>query len=282
MMKAIGNIKSKQLVLYLVLLAIVIFLMMSLKRCHDLGSTAAADSPHASGGDTLDVAIEYSPTFYYTYDDTLGGFCFDLMTELSRLHGRPMKFHPIATLATALNMLDNGTYDMVIAQFPVTRENKAKYLFTEALYLDRQVLVQRRRADGSLAVSSQLDLAGDTVVVVKGSPMDERIASLSREIGDTIHIKREATYGSEQLLIMVATGEIRYAVVNESIARRMAQRYPSLDVSTEISFSQFQSITLKKGNQALCDTLDRWLIDAKKHPFYTSLTRRYLELPAEQ
>lgn len=266
--------RNLRLIFYLFLLAMVILAMVSLKHCGDRLQQGQT-SPHASGGDTLDVAIEYSPSSYYTYADTLGGFNYDLLRYFSARYGRPMKFHPIVTLSKALNALDSGYYDLVIAQFPVTRENKEHYLFTEPLYLDNQVLVQRKRKNGQPAVTSQLDLARDTVVIVKGSPMGERIRSLSHEIGDTIYVKEEPLYGPEQLFIMVATGRIRLAVINESIARGMLAQYPDVDISTAISFSQFQSITLKRGNNGLCDTLNRWIQDVKPSPFYKELNDRY-------
>lgn len=251
--------------------------MFSLKNCNP-PAIQSSGAPHASGGDTIDIAIEYSPTFMYRYDDTLGGFCHDLLLQMSADHNRPVKFHPVVSLSKGLNGLDDGLYDVLVAQFPVTRENKQNYLFTDELYLDRQVLVQRLKSNGKPAITSQLDLAGDTVVVVKDSPMDERIRSLGREIGDTIHIIHDPQYGPEQLVIMVSTGDIKMAVVNESIARRMKQKYRNIDISTEISFTQFQAMTLKKDNQALCDTLNQWLKDARTKAYYTSLKQRYLDV----
>ena len=68
------------------------------------------------------------------------------------------------SLQVALEGLKQGTYDVMAAQFPVTRANKEHYLFTSALYLDNQVLVQR--IDSGMVINSQLDLAGDTVNIV--------------------------------------------------------------------------------------------------------------------
>ena len=162
------------------------------------------------------------------------------------------------------------------AQFPVTRENKAQYLFTQALYLDKQVLVQRI-TDHGVTVNSQLDLAGDTVNIVKGSPMRERIISLSREIGDTIFVVSDSVYGPEQLFLMVATGDIKYAVINETIARKMAASHPGVDISTAISFSQFQSLTLQKDNKELCDNFNKWISRVKKMPQYREIYNKYFQ-----
>lgn len=89
--------------------------------------------------------------------------------------------------------------------------------------------------------------------IVKDSPMRERVEALSREIGDTIHIQTENSYGPEQLFLKVVTGEIDFAVINSHIAHQLAKKYADkVDVSRDISFSQLQSWVLKKGNTDLC------------------------------
>lgn len=275
MLKRISKINKWQLALYAVLLLVVIGVMISLKNCGEDQSVVTTMSrvDRSSGGDTIDVAIEYSPLSYYTYGDTIGGFYYELLNIISQKTGMKFKFHPIVSLKVALDGLDSGVYDFMAAQFPVTRENKEQYLFTTAIYLDKQVLVQR--SAGGIAIKSQLDLAGDTVTIVKGSPMRERIMSLSREIGDTIHVVSDSIYGPEQLFLMVVSGDIKYAVINETIARKMAASHPDIDISQAISFSQFQSFVLNKDNQELCDTLNHAIRDVKKLPEYKDLVKKY-------
>ena len=258
------------MILYGALLAVVVGCMVALSLCDK--PAQAPDDLH-SGGDTLDIAIEYSPVTYYTYDDTLGGYNYDRLRIIAANTGRPMKFHPMVTLEKAIDGLEQGRYDIVVAQFPMTARDTARFAFTEPIYIDQQVLVQRR---GRQAIHSQLDLAGDTVWVVKGSPMAGRIASLSREIGDTIYVHVDDIYGPEQLMMMVSAGEIRYAVVNRSIARAMASRLPNLDRSVAISLSQFQSWIVSKDRQGLCDTLNLWHNQVKRDTtIYLELQRRY-------
>ena len=258
------------MILYLVLLAVVVGCMIALSLC-DRPKVAPEERP--SGGDTLDIAIEYSPVTYYTYDDTLGGYNYDLLRLMGNKAGCPMRFHPVVTLEKALGGLEEGRYDVVVAQFPMTAGDTSRFAFTEPIYIDQQVLIQRR---SSHAIHSQLDLAGDTVWVVKGSPMVQRIASLSREIGDTIYVHVDELYGPEQLMMMVAAGEIRYAVVNRSIARAMASRLPNLDRSVAISLSQFQSWMVAKERQGLCDSLNQWHHQIKLDTTaYLDLQRRY-------
>ena len=58
--------KRGQMILYMLLLAIVVACMVALSMC-DKPVEAPGERP--SGGDTLDIAIEYSPVTYYTYDE---------------------------------------------------------------------------------------------------------------------------------------------------------------------------------------------------------------------
>lgn len=255
--------------LYVALLAVTVALMVILSRC-DQPIVLAEDRP--SGGDTLDIAIEYSPITYYSYDDTLGGFDYDLLRLVSQLSRRPMKFHPIVTLAKGLEGLNDSTYDVMVAQFPMTAAAREQYLFTNPIYIDKQVLVQRT----TTGVKRQFQLAGETVWVVKGSPMKERIEGLSREMGDTIHVMTDSIHGAEQLMMRVAAGEIKFAVVNQSIARAMAKKLQGLDISVDISLSQFQAWVLRKDNQALCDSINNWLDQIKSNkPIYEPLYNRY-------
>ena len=211
------------------------------------------------------------------YADTLGGFEYDLLRLIASQQQQPVKFHPIVTLQKALDGLKKGEYDLLVAQFPVTVSNKQQFLFTDPVYLDRQVLVQRKDPEtGKAKVNSQLDLAGCTLHIVKGSPMKERIEGLSREIGGDIHIVVDDIYGPEQLFLQVATGEIEYAVINESIAASLVKDYSKeVDVATAISFSQFQSWVLNKNDSTLCGKLNMWLKQAQELPQYGSLVSRY-------
>ncbi len=109
--------------------------------------------------------------------------------------------------------------------------------------------------------------------------MIERIASLSREIGDTIYVQVDELYGPEQLMMMVSAGEIKYAVVNRSIARAMMASLPNLDRSVPISLSQFQSWIVSKHRKGLCDSLNMWHNQVKRDTAaYFGLQRHYFDV----
>lgn len=258
---------------YIALLIVAVAAMVALYRCAGRGGNVG----HIAGsdGDTIDVAIEYAPLSLYMYDDTLGGFNYDLLRLLEREEGLCVKMHPVVNLKESLEKLDNGVYDIVVAQVPATVEFKQRYLFSDSIYLDRQILVQLKDSVGNTKVKTQLDLAGKTLYAVGGSPAISRIHNLSRELGDTINVMPETRYGQEQLFLMVASGEIDYAVINYRIAESLSAQYPQVDISTDISFNQLQSWIMRKDDVVLCDSLNVWLRRIRKEPSYQETYSRY-------
>lgn len=254
------------------LLVIVLFLLFAIKFCsHKKGGTEV----FRDGGDTLEVAVEYSPMSMYIYDDTLGGLNLDILKRIMYRGGLKMKFHPVVSIAEMLDGLSSGRFDMVVADIPRTLDGDSLYEFTEPVWLDKQVLVQRRDSAGNLAVNSQLDLAEKTVWVPNGSTAAGRLHNLSSEIGDTIYVESNEIYGSEQLIMLVASGDIPMAVVSSSTARSMAADYPELDMTKDISFTQFHSWVLRRDSHNLKKNIDSLIVDFKESKEYAKLMKRY-------
>ncbi len=275
-MKRVSLYKGR-LSIYLILTICVVVLMLSLKKC---------SNPHnkeiyyeRAGGDTINVAIEISPLSMSLSTDSIGGFYYDILNLISNKYDINFKFHEFVPLNFALNGLEIGNFDIVVADIPATSELKERYLLTEPLYIDHQVLVQRKnKQTGEGNITNYTQLASDSVWVVAGSPFINRIANLSDELGcDEIFIIESPNYSSEQLIMLTAFGEVKQAVVNANIAKSMIKDYPQLDINTKISFNQFQVWALKHNNDDLCNKFNHWIREVKKLPEYNNLCKRYLK-----
>lgn len=270
-MTPLQPIKGK-LPLYGLLLVLAVAMMGMIKHCSHNDTTTSAPK---SIGDTIDIAIEISPIALSTRADTLGGFYYDLMRYIARKENLAVKFIPFSQIENALDGLETGRYDIVIADLPITTAMREKFLFTAPIALDREVLVQLKDSlTGKPKTMTQNDLRGDTVWIPAGSPFRDRLINLSHEIGDTIYIEEDPDYASEQLVMLVALGDLPRAVVNEQIARSLAGRYPDLDISLDISFTQFQSWAVSQNRHALLDSLDLWL--SRHSEAAETLRKRYL------
>lgn len=261
---------------YVLLVGIIILLsVVGLQRRGRYHSSTLADDFRRPGGDTLSVAIEMSPLTYTLRNDSASGFDYEVLTHLCRSHGLVLRLRPVSDLDRAFQGLYDGDYDLLVASMPGTSALKEYFPLTRALYLDRQVLVQRRDSTGSLPVEQMRQLRDDTVWIAHGSPFKTRLRNLAAELGDTICIVDMPGYSQEALARMTALGELRHAVVNEAVARSVAADYPSLDISTPVSLSQLQCWAVAPGDTLLRDSLDTWLDQFRATAAYDSIAAAY-------
>lgn len=257
--------------LFVVALAVIaIGVTVAVMHSHGGGDRGAAAVYNRAEGDTINVAIAYSPMSLYRYGDTLGGLNYDIMRALACEYDMNVKFHPVSSAMAALERLSRGDYDMLMADIPVTASIKEHFRVSVPVYTDHLVMVSR---DSTL--TSALQLVGKEVWVVKDSPAAERLENLSREIGDSIDIRSCADYNAEQLVMLVSAGDIPRAVVNRAVAQCLLPDCPDLKISAQISLNQFQCWFFRKDEKALADTIDARLERFRSTDLYREiLTRR--------
>lgn len=255
-------------------LVVVLCLMYSLRSCTTKNSNTNSDASSLS--DTIEVAIEYSPISFYRYGDTIGGLNYDIAQSIAREHGIVFRFKPIVNLAQSLKSLNDNKIDMLIADLPITAEMKEQHSFLEPAHMDRHVLVQLKDSLSADSLTmSQLELAGDTVWIVEGSFVKERIDNLGEEIGDTIYTNTVSASGSQELFMLVANGKVKQAVIPESVAKALIKEYPDVEIATDISFPQFQSWMISDRHTALRDSLNKWITEFKTTTRYKELLQQY-------
>lgn len=227
----------------------------------------------------LRIATEYNSISFYVDNDTISGFNYELIQAFARDKGLQAEIIPEMSFDKRLKELGKGHFDVIAYGILATSELKDSLLLTTPIALNKQVLVQRKKRgeNDSLYIRNQLDLAGRTLHVVKGSPSILRIQNLGNEIGDTIYIKEIERYGSEQLISLVAHGDIDYVVCDESIANAVADSLPQIDIHTDISFTQFYSWAVSKQSPVLLDSLNSWLDSFQKGAEYRKIYNKYYQ-----
>ena len=191
------------------------------KKKTEAETSLPRDYAEIAASGILRAVTEYNSISFYADGDTVSGFHYELLHAFAHSKGLKPEITPEMSFSKRLEGVQKGTYDILANSTVVTTEYKDSLLFTRPIILNKQVLVQRKpeKENDSLYIHSQLELARKTLHLVKNSPAILRIHNLSNEIGDTIYIKEVEKYGQEQLLAMVAHGDIDYAVCDESIAK---------------------------------------------------------------
>ena len=269
---------KKLLILYAFLLIVAVVTMVQLWRLNQRPQEIGPrDYPEIKEEGILRMITEYNQSGYFVSGDTVQGFQYELSQAIAKLSGLEVQTHLEMSLAKSFEELSDNKCDVIARNIPITSEMRENYLFTEPIVLNKQVLVQRTAEanNGQAPIRNQLDLAQKTLYIPKDSPALLRLQNLGHEIGDTIYVVEDELYSTEQLMIMVAKGDIDYAVCEESIARAAADSLPQIDINTAISFTQFYSWGVSKQSPVLLDSLNTWLERFKKGKEYQKIYKRY-------
>lgn len=271
--------KSKKLLIaYVVLLIVAITTMVQLWRFKNTPKEIhLRDYPEIKQEGILRVVTEYNQSGYYIAGDTIEGFHYELSQAIAKISGLEVQTHLVMSLSESFAMLSDNQSDVIARNIPITSEIKEDFLFTEPIVLNKQVLVQRteKANNGIKPIRNQLDLAQKTLYIPKDSPALLRLQNLGHEIGDTIFVKEDEVYSSEQLAIMVAKGDIDYAVCDQQIARLSKGQLPEIDIDTDISFTQLQSWAVRKSSPILLDSLNSWLTQVRESGLYDEIYKKY-------
>ncbi len=235
------------------------------------------DYPEISESGILRAVTEYNAVSYHIKDGLPEGFDFDLLTAFAKEYGLQLEITPEMSFDKRFEGTCKGIYDVLATGTLVTSHSRDSLLFTRHILTGKQVLVQRKNEgkDTTVYISNQLQLGGKKLYITAGSPGLLRIHHLIDEIADTIYVEQVEGYGPEQLMAMVAGGDIDYAVCEESIARATLPAFSNLDINTDISFTQFYAWGVNRRSHALLDTLDRWLGRYMQTEEYGKLYKKY-------
>ncbi|RNC63726.1 transporter substrate-binding domain-containing protein [Proteiniphilum sp. X52] len=270
----------KRLYLYLLLLIAAVVVMILLRTGMKASRNilpAPRDYHEIIASDELNVVTDYNSIGLYVSGDSLQGFQREMILALEKEWGIKVNLFLENSLDENLEGLQAMRYDLVARNIPVNIQLKDTFAFTHPITLNKQVLVQRKREynDRIEPIRQHLDLAGKTIHVAAESPVILRLKNLSHEIGDTIFIVEDTTYETEQLVIMVASGDIDFTVCDEKMALRLATVLPEIDIETDISFTQMESWAVRKDSPVLLDSLNSWLDRFKTTAAFRQMYRKY-------
>lgn len=258
------------LVVYLLLLLLALGVLLGLRHCSAPGLLVPPKQVGHSQGDTIDVAMLYAPLNYYLYDDTLGGYSYDLLREISRTQGVVFNYVPVTSSEEAVKLLGNGAVDM-IASLPVSAHMPGGLLLTDSVYTDHLVVVYNLK-EGEEPVESPFRLAGQKIDLPAGSAALVRLRNLRDEIGDTIFLEQHNDLSDELLAMKVANGDYDFGVVNSRVAERLRKDYPHL-ASMAVGFTQLQSWAV--ADSALLLRINNLLKQTRDSEATGNLRRRY-------
>jgi membrane-bound lytic murein transglycosylase F len=228
-------------------------------------------------GELTAVTLNTS-TSYFIYKTQQMGYEYELIEDFAESLGVELNIKVAENVTRLEEMLQNGEADIVA--YPIQMDNtmKNKYLFCGVEQQNHLVIVQREEK-GDTVLKDVTQLIGKEIWVKGNSRSHERLINLNTELGGGIIIKNieRDTVTTEDLIGMVADGEIRYTVSDNNLARLNRTYYRNIDIGLSISFPQRASWIVRKDCPKLAETVNEWAANISKGLTLKAATKRYFE-----
>ena len=226
----------------------------------------------------LRVITDYNSTNYFIYKGRTMGFQYEMLQALAKHLDVKLELTVNNDLVASFKALERGEVDLLGMNLAVTQDRIGKFNFTVPHSQSRQVLIQRKPSkDSPKYIENQSELGGKSVHVSMGSSFEERLNSLSIELGSSINVVPVEKMEVEELISKVANGEIDYTIADENVALVNQTYYPGIDTQTTVSFPQNLAWALRKGADHLTHDINMWLIDFQKSKQYKRIYRKYFQ-----
>ncbi|RED94905.1 MltF family protein [Marinoscillum furvescens] len=236
--------------------------------------------------DTLKAITTYSSTSYFLYRGQPMGYEYELAAQLASELGVELEMIVADDIDQIFNMLNEGEGDIITYGLTVTRSRRQIADFTLPLNFTHQSLVQRKPDNWrqmklheleKVLVRNPIRLIGLDVHVRQGSSYNDRLLNLQDELGGEINIHYlPGNLSTDEIMKMVASGEIDYTIADHNLASINATYYRNLDIQTTVGVMQQLAWAVRKTSPELKARVNEWLkAQRKEDDFYVTYNKYF-------
>lgn len=203
----------------------------------------------------IEVLVDYTPdNFRVENDSAVTGWQTELISILfpdMRIIWRPME-----NRKKAIEILQKGEADLYATSFPLSDADNygVNLLHSIPLYTSSYVLVCKKEANWSDDFTKSREQPVHTSSFL---PSSGALLEYLHALSYPSVIRQSLPLSEMDLVLRVKKGEIKYALVNDRLAKEVVRQYPSLKMVSELSFSVPQIWLLPEKNIVLRDTLNQ-------------------------
>ncbi len=277
--------KTRSMKFYLLILISLLFMRCGIGDRSKEKEFYYFDLTQIKAKDTIRVVTDYNSINYFIYKGMEIGYQYDLLQEISKSLGVTLVLTASNDINENYKLLLDGKVDLIATNLPELTPIANGLSFTEPHCFSRQVLVQRKGRTieyldtlskrTNRVIRDLVQLGGRTIYVEDGSAYNAQLLKLKEEISDSIKIIQDPDYTAEQLIGLVASGEIDYTVCDENIAVVNSFYYSNLDLKTPISQKQKISWVCRSNSKELIGYINQWLLQFRNTFSYASIYQKY-------
>lgn len=235
------------------------------------------DLPQLLNDGRLYVLTDSSSLGFCQQSGKVCGFQYEIAKAFADTLGVELVISKEEDFDKCVDLIKNGDYHIIANMIPTTIEREHDLSFTIPFQHARLMLVQATSQDSTAnnLIHTYDELNKDTIYVTAHSPHIFRLKNLSNEIAQSFTILEDQSSSIEQLIEKVSQYKIKMTVCDEISAKAFKRKYPNIDVSLPLGFSQPMSWAVNSKSNLLRKELNDFIEDYINSPAYWELYRRY-------
>ena len=220
----------------------------------------------------LTILTLYNSTSYFLYKGEEMGYEYELIKQFAEDNGLKLKVIVAENIGKLIEMLKAGKGDIIAYDIPITGDLKKEILHCGREVITHQVLVQPQKK-GYKPLRNVTELIGKDIYVEKDSKYENRINNLNNELGGgiNIHLMNRDTLVTEDLIEMVAVGDLPYTLADNNIAKLNKTYYNNIDINLVVSFPQRSSWAVRVDSPSLAKAINQWVRKNNNTPQYKNI-----------
>ena len=231
------------------------------------------DLPEILERKTLRLLTRNSYGCYFIYRGAERGFEYELAERFARELGVKLEVIIPPTWEDLVPWLIEGKGDLIAVPLTITPELSRKIRFADSYRSVQQVVVVRQ---GNDELKSPEDLSGRSIWVPGGGRYERQLRLQEREMKKKIKIVPVGEdLETEDMLSLLAEGEIDATVADDLIARVEIQYQPNLEIAFSISEPREVAWGVRRDSKELLKSVNRFWEEAHRSTFYNILEKRY-------
>jgi len=237
------------------------------------------DLPAIKEARQLTILTLYSSISYFIYKGEERGYEYELIKSFAESQNFKLNIKIAENESRLLEMLRAGEGNVVVYNIPITNKYKEDFIYCGQEVTNKQVLIQRANAKDTI-LKDVTQLIGKDVWVIDKTKYHNRLMNLNDELGGGINIKsiEKDTVLVEDLIAMVAAGEIPYTLSDEDIAKLNKSYYSNINAKLVVSHPQRSSWVVNKASPQLAKALNDWFMNNKNTSKNRAIMKRYFEM----
>ncbi|HLO89836.1 MAG TPA: transporter substrate-binding domain-containing protein [Lentimicrobium sp.] len=238
---------------------------------------------------TLVALVDDNPFNYFTFEGETQGFQYDLLKMFAEHLGVRLEVVIEPNIYKALQYIQQRRVDIIAMELPRITDGNFDITYTDPLYYDYQVLVQRKpenwfkMSKGSdynkLLIKDIAKLKNKTVSVPANKQPQFYLSDLQHLTSNQVNLEAEKTSSVSDLIADVADGNVAYCLAYQKTAEAMSLTYSDIDINTKVSPRIGISWIVRKGAVNLLEETNQWIDETCQTAEFRRLKAKYFRNP---